>query len=71
MSHRYLLLLIAAISFSCKKGKGTIDPPSLLPPPKVPTKAFYHFEYNAGSGDFVYTIRPDAGQRFQLSSFYT
>jgi hypothetical protein len=64
MRHKYLLLLIpAAILFSCKKEKGATDPPSPPPLPAVLLKdlvisrlpsPFYHFEYNnAGKVIFV------------------
>jgi len=75
MSHRYLLLFIAAaISISCEREKGTIDPLSPLHPPMVLIKdivitklssPFYHFGYDAGSGDFVY--RPDLMQEKDFS----
>ena len=60
MRYKYFVILIAAtILFSCKKEKGTVDPPPLPPPLTPPTVAikdivisrlpspFYHFEYNA------------------------
>lgn len=67
MRYKYFLILIAAIIlFSCKKEKGTIDPPPLLPPITPPAvlikdivlsglpSPFYHFEYNAeGKVSFI------------------
>ncbi|RNI32784.1 hypothetical protein EFY79_20020 [Hanamia caeni] len=69
MRYKFLLLpVISALLFSCKKEKGTYDPPVSLPSPVVPVPTvllkdviiarlpnpYYHFEYNAeGNVNFI------------------